>query len=416
MSTREQCLELDAQDPLASLRNEFSLPEKLIYLDGNSLGVCPNAALERVHQVVKVEWAEGLVTSWNSAGWRALPERLGNRLASLIGAGENEVVITDTTSTNLYKVLVAALRVQAQRAPERKVILTERNNFPTDIYIAEGLAELLDQGYSVRLVDSPDELQRAVGDDTAVVMITQVNYKTGYLHNMSELTRLCHEKGALTIWDLCHSVGALPIDLKAAGADYAIGCTYKYLNGGPGAPAFVWVSPALRDMTWQPLSGWWGHARQFQMESHYEPAPGISRYLCGTQPMISMAMVECGLDVFHKTSMQALREKSLALTDLFIKQVEARCSSHPLTLITPREHIYRGSHVSFEHPHGYSVIQALIERGVVGDYREPHIMRFGFTPLYSRFVDAWDAAEILGQVLDSGLWRDERFMTRKQVT
>ncbi|MBD2837467.1 kynureninase [Pseudomonas sp. JM0905a] len=416
MTTREDCLALDTRDPLAALREGFTLPEGVIYLDGNSLGARPVAALERARQVLAQEWGEDLIGSWNSAGWRGLPERLGNKLAPLIGAGEDEVVITDTTSINLFKVLVAALRVQAGRDPSRKVIVTETSNFPTDIYMVEGLADMLQQGYSLRLVDRPEDLPAAIGNDTAVVMITQVNYKTGYLHDMAALTALAHECGALTIWDLCHSAGAVPVDLKAAGADYAIGCTYKYLNGGPGSPAFVWVSPTLRELVWQPLSGWWGHARQFGMEPRYEPAPGIGRYLCGTQPVTSLALVECGLDSFAKTNMAALRQKSLALTDLFIERVQARCAGHPLTLVTPLEHAHRGSHVSFEHPDGYAVIQALIDRGVIGDYREPRIMRFGFTPLYTRFVDVWDAAEVLGEVLDSGGWREERFMTRKQVT
>jgi len=415
-TTRHACLERDARDPLAPLRDAFALPEGMIYLDGNSLGARPRAALERAHQVVAEEWGNGLIGSWNEAGWRALPQRLGNQLARLIGADDDEVVITDTTSINLFKVLVAALRVQAERDPSRKVIVTERSNFPTDIYMVEGLADLLQQGYSLRLVDRPEAFPAAIGSDTAVALITQVNYKTGYLYDMQALTAHAHECGALTIWDLCHSAGAVPIDLKAANADYAIGCTYKYLNGGPGSPAFVWVAPALRELVWQPLSGWWGHARQFGMETRYEPAPGIGRYLCGTQPITSLAMIECGLEIFARTDMQALRAKSLALTDLFIERVQARCGQHPLELVTPLEHARRGSHVSFEHPEGYAVIQALIERGVVGDYREPRIMRFGFTPLYTRFVDVWDAAEILGEILDNETWRQERFMTRKQVT
>ncbi|MGR1217133.1 kynureninase [Metapseudomonas otitidis] len=416
MTTRQACLDLDARDALAPLRDAFALPDGVIYLDGNSLGARPKAALERARQVVEDEWGTGLIGSWNEAGWRGLPERLGNQLAGLIGAGQDEVVITDTTSINLFKVLVAALRVQAQSDPSRKVIVTESSNFPTDIYMVEGLADLLQQGYSLRLVDTPEELPAAIGTDTAVALITQVNYKTGYLHDMQALTALAHECGALTIWDLCHSAGAVPIDLTAAKADYAIGCTYKYLNGGPGSPAFVWVAPALRELVWQPLSGWWGHARQFGMEPAYEPAPGIGRYLCGTQPITSLAMIECGLEVYARTSMEALREKSLALTDLFIERVQARCGQHPLNLVTPLEHARRGSHVSYEHPEGYAIIQALIGRGVVGDYREPRIMRFGFTPLYTRFVDVWDAAETLGEILDSEAWRQERFMARKQVT
>lgn len=416
MMTREYCQALDARDPLAGLRNEFALPEGVIYLDGNSLGARPKAALERARQVVEDEWGQGLISSWNDAGWRALPERLGNRLAGLIGAGPDEVVITDSTSINLFKVLMAALSVQTMRDPSRKVIVSETSNFPTDLYMTEGLMGMLQRGYTLRLVDRPEDLPSAIGSDTAVVLITQVNYKTGYLHDMAALTALAHECGALTLWDLCHSAGALPIDLKAAGADYAVGCTYKYLNGGPGSPAFVWVSPALRDQADQPLSGWWSHARQFDMEPHYEPAAGISRYLCGTQPIISMALVECGLDVFSRTDMQALRQKSLALTDLFIELVHAHCGGHPLTLVTPMEHARRGSQVSFQHPDGYAVMQALIERNVIGDYREPGIVRFGFTPLYTRFTDVWDASRILAEVLDSGAWREARFTTRKQVT
>ena len=416
MTTRSHCHALDAQDPLAPLRQQFALPEDVIYLDGNSLGARPVAALERAQAVIAEEWGNGLIRSWNSAGWADLSQRLGNRLAPLIGARDGEVVITDTTSINLFKVLSAALSVQRQRQPQRKVIVSEASNFPTDLYIAEGLTELLQQGYSLRLVNSPDELPQAIDADVAVVMLTHVNYKTGYMYDMQALTALSHECGALSIWDLAHSAGAVPIDLHAAGADYAIGCTYKYLNGGPGSQAFVWVSPALVDVVRQPLSGWFGHTRQFAMESNYAPSAGIARYLCGTQPITSLAMVECGLDIFAQTDMASLRTKSLALTDLFIELVEARCAAHGLELITPREHAKRGSHVSFEHPEGYAVIQALIARGVIGDYREPRIMRFGFTPLYTSFSEVWDAVEILGEILDNNTWDQPQFKVRHSVT
>ncbi|MHA6573160.1 kynureninase [Pseudomonas yamanorum] len=416
MTTRTHCLTLDAQDPLAPLRNQFALPAGVIYLDGNSLGARPVAALERAQAVIAEEWGNGLIRSWNSAGWADLSQRLGNRLAPLIGARDGEVVITDTTSINLFKVLSAALTVQRERAPSRKVIVSEASNFPTDLYIAEGLTELLQQGYSLRLVNSPDELPQAIDQDTAVVMLTHVNYKTGYMYDMQAQTALSHECGALTIWDLAHSAGAVPIDLHQAGADYAIGCTYKYLNGGPGSQAFVWVNPALVDVVTQPLSGWFGHTRQFAMESRYAPSQGIARYLCGTQPITSLAMVECGLDIFAQTDMASLRTKSLALTDLFIELVESRCAAHELTLITPREHARRGSHVSFEHPEGYAVIQALIARGVIGDYREPRIMRFGFTPLYTSFAEVWDAVEILGEILDQKTWDQPQFKVRNSVT
>ncbi|MDY7530757.1 kynureninase [Pseudomonas sp. Bout1] len=416
MTTRTDCLTLDDQDPLAPLRNQFALPAGVIYLDGNSLGARPVAALERAQAVIAEEWGNGLIRSWNSAGWADLSQRLGNRLAPLIGARDGEVVITDTTSINLFKVLSAALTVQRERAPSRKIIVSEASNFPTDLYIAEGLAELLQQGYSLRLVNSPDELPKAIDQDTAVVMLTHVNYKTGYMYDMQAQTVLSHECGALAIWDLAHSAGAVPIDLHQAGADYAIGCTYKYLNGGPGSQAFVWVNPALVDVVTQPLSGWFGHTRQFAMESRYAPSQGIARYLCGTQPITSLAMVECGLDIFALTDMASLRAKSLALTDLFIELVESRCAAHQLTLITPREHARRGSHVSFEHPEGYAVIQALIARGVIGDYREPRIMRFGFTPLYTSFTEVWDAVEILGEVLDQKAWDQPQFKVRHSVT
>ncbi|MBA2931574.1 kynureninase [Pseudomonas sp. CCUG 57209] len=416
MTTRSHCQTLDAQDPLAPLRNQFSLPEGVIYLDGNSLGARPVASLARAQQVIAEEWGNGLIRSWNSAGWADLSQRLGNRLAPLIGARDGEVVITDTTSINLFKVLSAALTVQRQRAAERKVIVSEASNFPTDLYIAEGLAELLQQGYYLRLVNSPDELPQAIDADVAVVLLTHVNYKTGYMYDMQALTALSHECGALSIWDLAHSAGAVPIDLHNAGADYAIGCTYKYLNGGPGSQAFVWVNPALVDLVRQPLSGWFGHTRQFAMEANYAPSAGIARYLCGTQPITSLAMVECGLAIFEQTDMASLRTKSLALTDLFIELVEARCAAHGLVLITPREHARRGSHVSFEHPEGYAVIQALIARGVIGDYREPRIMRFGFTPLYTSFTEVWDAVEILGEILDENTWDQPQFKVRHSVT
>ena len=414
--TREQCLALDQQDPLRSLRDQFALPEGVIYLDGNSLGARPKAAAARAAEVVAQEWGDGLIRSWNTAGWFDLPQKLGNRIAPLIGAGEDEVVVTDTTSVNLFKVLAAALRVQQSRDASRKVIVSERSNFPTDLYIAQGLADLLQQGYALRLVDSPAELDDAVQADVAVLMLTHVNYKTGEMLDMNGLTELAHARGVLTVWDLCHSAGAVPVDLRAANADYAIGCTYKYLNGGPGSPAFVWVSAALRDAFWQPLSGWWGHAAPFAMEPGYRPRDGVRRFMCGTQPVTSMALIECGLDIYAQTSMQALRAKSLQLTDLFIALVESRCGQHPLTLVTPREHAKRGSQVSLEHPDGYALVTALIERGVIGDYREPRIARFGFTPLYTSFADVWDAVEIMRDVLDLGAYRDARFQIRSTVT
>lgn len=402
--TRAACLARDAADPLAPLRERFDLPAGVIYLDGNSLGARPRAALDRARQVVEQEWGRDLIRSWNSAGWFDLPKRLGDRLAPLIGARAGEVAVTDTTSLNLFKALAAALDIQGRQAPQRKVIVTERSNFPTDIYMAEGLTRWLERGYRLHLVDTLDELEAAVDADCAVLMLTHVNYRTGRQHDMTALTRHAHAHGALALWDLAHSAGAVPLDLHGAEADFAVGCTYKYLNGGPGAPAFIWVPARHQAAFRHPLTGWWSHAQPFAMAHGFSPADGIGRALCGTQPVLSLALVECGLEIFEQTTMAALRAKSLALTDLFIALVESRCAAHPLGLVTPREHDRRGSQVGFTHPHGYAVIQALIERGVIGDYREPEIMRFGFTPLYTSFADVWDAVEILRDILDRGAY------------
>ncbi|MDP3843343.1 MAG: kynureninase [Oxalobacteraceae bacterium] len=402
MMTRNDCLARDAADPLAPLRDQFELPQGVIYLDGNSLGARPKAALARAQQVIAQEWGIDLVRSWNLAGWFDLPSRLGDKLAPLIGAAPGQVVVTDSTSVNLFKALAAALQMQAvdPATAARRVIVTERANFPTDIYIAQGLIQWLQRGYTLRLVDGPEQLATSIDADVALVMLTHVNYRSGHLHDMQALTDHAHAQSALITWDLAHSAGAVPLDLTACDADFAVGCTYKYLNGGPGSPAFIWVHPRHQAAFRNPLSGWWGHAAPFAMQPDFAASAGIRRALCGTQPIVSLALLECGLDVFLQTDMQAIRGKSLALTDLFIALVEARCSAHPLGLVTPRIHAQRGSHVSFTHPHGYAVVQALIARGIIGDYREPEIMRFGFTPLYTRFVDVWDAVDALAQILD----------------
>lgn len=401
ITTRADCLARDAQDPLAGLRARFDLPQGVIYLDGNSLGARPASALGRAQEVVAREWGTDLIKSWNTAGWFDMPKRLGDRLAPLVGAAPGEVAVTDTTSLNLFKALAAALRIQSQgAASERRTIVTERSNFPTDIYMAEGLCRWLERGYRVRLVDSVDEIPAALDADCALLMLTHVNYRTGYQHDMAALSGLAHEAGALVVWDLAHSAGAVPVDLNGSDADFAVGCTYKYLNGGPGAPAFIWVPHKHQAQFDHPLSGWWGHASPFAMAPAFAPVAGIGRALCGTQPIVSLALVECGLEIFEATDMLAVRAKSLALTDLFIALVESRCAGHPLGLVTPREHARRGSQVSFTHPHGYAVMAALIARGVIGDYREPGIMRFGFTPLYTSFADVWDAVGILKDILD----------------
>jgi kynureninase len=416
MNHRNDAVALDRDDPLAPLREHFSLHDDTLYFDGNSLGVPPRAAAARGAAVIAEEWERGLIRSWNTAGWFALPRRLGNKLAPLIGGADDEVVITDTISSNLFKVLSAALRVANERDPKRRVIVSERSNFPTDLYIAQGLIDQLDRGYELRLVDEPSELADAIRDDTALAMITHVNYRTGYMHDMAAVTDMIHRAGALAVWDLAHSAGAVPVDLNGVHADYAVGCTYKYLNGGPGSPGFIWIPKRHQNAFSQPLSGWWGHRKPFEMDPVYRPDVGIGRFLCGTQPVVSMALVECGLDVFLRTDMHALRRKSLALGDLFIALVETRCREFPLTLVTPRNHAQRGSQASFEHPHGYEVMQALIARGVIGDYREPRVLRFGFTPLYMRYADVWDAVEILRDVLATESWRAPEFAERGAVT
>ncbi|MBX3621179.1 MAG: kynureninase [Rhizobacter sp.] len=414
MHILQDCLALDVQDPLAPLRAQFDLPDGVIYLDGNSLGALPRATAARVQQVVQQEWGSGLIRSWNTAGWIDLPQRVGDKIARLVGAGAGELVVADSTSVNLFKVLSAALRIARADAPQRKRIVSERHNFPTDLYIAEGLAREL--GLQLVLVEH-DEIAQHLNDDLAVLMLTQVNYRTGRLHDMAALTHATHAAGGLVVWDLAHSAGALPVDLRGSDADFAVGCGYKYLNGGPGAPAFVWAHPRHAERFWQPLSGWMGHAAPFEFTPDYRPAPGIGRYLCGTPPVISLAALECGVDTVLGADMAAIRRKSVALTELFIALVEERCAGHGLSLASPRDAAQRGSQVSFSHPEaGYPIMQALIARGVIGDFRAPDILRFGFTPLYTRYTDVWDAVSHLAQVLETGEWREAHFNQRAAVT
>ncbi|MBO1114222.1 kynureninase [Bordetella petrii] len=416
MHTRADCLQADQQDPLAPLKQQFELPPGVIYLDGNSLGVLPKAAAARAAAVIGQEWGNGLIRSWNTAGWFDLPARLGDKLGQLIGAGPGQVVVTDTTSLNLFKALAATLRIQQQAAPQRRVIVSERDNFPTDLYMIQGMIDLLQQGYELRLVDDDLPLAQALDESVAVLLLSHVNYRTGAMYDMAAVTAQAHARGTLAIWDLAHAAGAVPVDVTGAKADFAVGCTYKYLNAGPGAPAYIWVAPRHTDQFWQPLSGWWGHQRPFDMMAAYEPAGGIRRYLCGTQPIVSLSLVECGLDISLAADMNLVRKKSLALGDLFIQLVESRCAGHPLTLATPREHARRGSHVSIRHPHGYAIMQALIARGVIGDYREPEVLRFGLTPLYLGYADVWDAVDVLKDVLDSEVWKQPQFSQRGAVT
>ncbi|MFM2052208.1 MAG: hypothetical protein RL456_245 [Pseudomonadota bacterium] len=427
--TRDDCVALDAADALAPLRAQFDLPEGVIYLDGNSLGVLPRATPARVAQVVAQEWGRGLIRSWNTAGWIDLPQRVGAGIARLIGARPEEVIAADSTSLNLYKVLSVAIARAGARtdAAARRVLVSERDNFPTDLYIAESLAR--QHGLRLELVETADLPARIAGEagrEVAVLMLTHVNYRTGRMHDMAALTAAAQAAGALTVWDLAHSAGAVPVDLNGCGADFAVGCGYKYLNGGPGAPAFLWVaSRHLQAMDaaglWQPLAGWMGHAAPFDFVPGYAPAPGVRGFLCGTPSVIALAALEVGLETVLAAGpmggMAALRAKSLALTGLFIDLVERRCAGHGLALQTPREPALRGSQVSFlREEGGHAIVQALIARGVIGDFRAPGLLRFGFTPLYLGHADVWDAVEHLRQVLDGGEWREARFQARAAVT
>lgn len=432
-TTRPQAAALDATSPLAPLREQFSLPPDLIYLDGNSLGVLPRATPARVQAVVAQEWGQGLIRSWNDAGWIDLPQRVGDKIARLVGAGPGELVAADSTSVNLFKVLSAAARIARADDTGRRVIVSERQNFPTDLYIAESVAA--QHGLQLELLALDEigpRLAGGRGADVAVLMLTQVNYRSGRLADMAAFNAAAHAAGALTVWDLAHSAGALPVDLRGSGADFAVGCGYKYLNGGPGAPAFCWAHPRHADRFWQPLSGWMGHAAPFAFTPDYQPAPGIGRYLCGTPSVVAMAALECGVDTVLAAEplggLAALRQQSLALSALFIARTEALCAEGGLTLHSPADPAQRGSQVALGCPadgrlNGHAVMQALIARGVIGDFRagdgtaaEPDLLRFGFTPLYTRHVDVWDAADTLAEVLASGEWRQARFGRTGAVT
>ncbi len=409
--TRDDLLEWDESDPLGSFRSEFHIPRNSIYLDGNSLGALPRSSVKRVSRAVEEEWGEDLIKSWNKHGWIELPQRCGAKIAGLIGAKAQEVVVADSTSVNLFKLLASALRLR----PGRKVILSDKGNFPTDLYVAQGLIDLLDQGHELRLVE-PEEVSDAIDSSVALVMLTQTDYRTGRVHDMGKITEQAHAAGALMLWDLAHSAGAFPVDLRAAAADFAVGCGYKYLNGGPGAPAFLFVAERLQDQVRPPLSGWMGHEAPFQFDHDYRPAEGINRNLCGTPAILSMTALDAGLDIMQKAGMTAIREKSVRMTELFIKLMEARCADFGFELFSPRESEVRGSQVAFRHPQGYPIMAALIDRGVIGDFRAPDILRFGFAPLYLRYGDVWDAVEILRDIMSRRSWDQPQFHKRQAVT
>ncbi len=390
-------------------RDQFYLPNGIIYLDGNSLGPVPKAAAARVQQAVTDEWGEQLITAWNKAGWFHQPRDLGNRLAPIIGAQNGSVVIGDTLSIKVYQALAAGLNLR----PERTVILTDSGNFPTDLYMAEGLIKVIDRDIELKVV-LPEEVGKHLDETVAVMMLTQVDYRTGRLHDMAELTKKAHEVGAVALWDLAHSAGALPVDLEACHPEFAVGCTYKYLNAGPGAPAFIYTRPDLADKAEPALSGWMGHNKPFSFERTYTPSPSVERMRVGTPPVLQMAALSAALDIWEDVSLHDIRAKSIELSELFIAEVEKRCPE--FLLISPRDSALRGSQVSFAFEHGYPVIQALIADGVIGDFREPNVMRFGFTPLYIEREDVLNAVCILEKIMREKSWQQEQFSKRSEVT
>jgi kynureninase len=408
-SLSDEAARLDAADPLADRRALFDLPPGVVYLDGNSLGPVTRSARERVVRLIDAEWGRDLVSGWTLHGWIDLPTRVGARIGALVGAEEGSVIAADSTTVNVFKLVAAALAL----VPDRRVILTDSGNFPTDVYAADGLAGLMGRGHEIRVV-APEAVEAAIDETVALVLLTEVDYRTGRLHAMDRITAAAHRAGALTLWDLAHSAGALQVNLAGARADFAVGCGYKYLNGGPGAPAFLYVAPRHQDRLVAPLAGWMGHAAPFAFDLDYRPAPGIDRLRVGTPPILSLAALDGALDAFDGIDMQAVRAKSVALCDLFIAAVEATCPD--LALASPRDGASRGSQVSFRHPEGYAVMQALIARGVVGDFRAPDIVRFGFTPLTLAYRDVLRAAAVIEEVLRLRLFDDPRYRTRAKVT
>lgn len=410
MRTREECVALDDADVLAPLREEFVLNDNEVYLDGNSLGPVSRGVARRVNEVIEREWAPGLVRGWNDAGWMALPTTLGDRIASLIGAQPGEVVVADTLTILLAKLIGGALALR----PDRHVIVTDVANFHTDLYIVEAMAARAGRPVTVRAVER-SALSSELNDDVALVMLTQVDFRSGEALDMKGITADVHDVGALMLWDFAHSAGAVPLDVTDADVDFAAGCGYKYLNGGPGSPAFLYVRKSWQGLLENPLPGWLGHARPFDFERHYEAATGIQAFVTSSPSIVALAALDGALDVWDRVSMAEVRAKSVALTDLFIELVEARLPG-VFEIVTPREHRRRGSQVALRHPAAYGVVQASIERGVIGDFRDPDIARFGFTPLYLRFVDVFDAVEILADVMGTGAYLDEKFAVRNAVT
>jgi kynureninase len=406
--TAEDARTLDASDPLAFARERFRLPEGVIYLDGNSLGALPKAAPAALAETAEGQWGEDLIASWNKHGWIDWPARIAAKLAPIVGARSDELLIADSTSVSLFKLLAAAM----QARPERKRILTQQANFPTDLYVAQGLADML--GAELKSV-SAEQVLGSIDSDTAVVTLTHVDYRSASIHDMRAINDASHAAGALVVWDLSHGAGAIELDLADSGCDLAVGCGYKYLNGGPGSPAFIYVAERLQRDLENPLQGWMGHAEPFAFIEEYHPSDGILRFLTGTPSILAMAALEAGIDTFDGISMSDVAAKSRKLSQLFVEEVEARCGDE-LRLASPRDPGQRGSHVVFAHPEGYAVMQALISRGVIGDFRAPDLMRFGFAPLYNSYSEIFRAAEVLADILASREWDQPRYKQRAKVT
>ena len=405
--TLEEAQQLDEIDPLAFARERFSLPEGIIYLDGNSLGALPKAAPDVLTQTQR-QWGDDLIASWNKHGWIDWPTKVAGKLSPIVGAKSNELLIADSTTVCLFKLLAAAARAR----PDRRTIVTQEAGFPTDLYVTQGLCDML--GLQLQAVRA-EEVLEAIDDQTAAVSLTHVDYKSAAIYDMRRINEAVHAAGALVVWDLCHSAGAIEVDLDATGSDLAVGCGYKYLNGGPGAPAFIYVAERLQEDLRNPLQGWMGHAEPFAFVDDYRPAGGILNFLTGTPSILAMAALDAGLGTFDGIAMVDVEAKSRKLSQLFVEEVEARCGGE-VRLASPRDSARRGSHVVFAHPEGYAVMQALIARGVIGDFRAPDLMRFGFTPLYTRFTDTLRAAEILADILSSREWDQPRFKERAKVT
>jgi kynureninase len=404
----EEARQLDATDPLAFTRDRFRLPEGVIYLDGNSLGALPAATADRLRKVATSQWGDDLITSWNKHGWIDWPARIAAKLAAIVGARPNELLIADSTSVCLFKLLAAAVGAR----PGRRTILTQKHNFPTDLYVAQGLCDML--GLTLKAVPA-EQVASAIDKDTAVVTLTHVDYRSASIHDMRAINDAAHAAGALAVWDLSHSAGAIQLDLNGTGSDVAVGCGYKYLNGGPGAPAFVYVAERLQDELRPPLQGWMGHAEPFAFDDDYRPASGILKFLTGTPSILALAALDAGLDTFAGVSMRDVEAKAQAITQLFVDEIEGRCGSQ-VRLASPRDPARRASHVCFAHPEGYAIMQALIAHGVIGDFRAPDLMRFGFAPLYNSFADVFRAAHLLAEILATREWDQPRFRERAKVT